>query len=128
MLIILLLLLLVLLIIIHDHNNIIISLVYVYIYIYIHMCIYIYIYTYVYIHTHIHTLFYEHIVTDLTTISVRYYQKYFEIRTMSCCGYLSINFDIGGAGSELSKHWRHQDECSFIRHRYHTTGLRGARL
>ena len=25
--------------------------------------------------------------------------------------------EIGGAGSELSKHWRHRDECLFIRHR-----------
>ena len=29
-----------------------------------------------------------------------------------------MNFEIGGAGSELSKHWRHRDECLFIRHRY----------
>ena len=30
-----------------------------------------------------------------------------------------MNFEIGGAGSELSKHWRHRDEWLFIRHRYY---------
>ena len=30
-----------------------------------------------------------------------------------------MNFEIGGAGFELSKHWRHRDECLFIRHRYY---------
>ena len=38
---------------------------------------------------------------------------------LAAAGYLCVNFEIRGAGSELSKHWRHRDECLFIRHRYY---------
>ena len=41
---------------------------------------------------------------------------------LAAAGYLCVNFEIGGAGSELSKHWRHRDECLFIRHRYPIQG------
>ena len=38
---------------------------------------------------------------------------------LAAAGYLCVNFEIRGAGSELSKHWRHRDEYLFIRHRYY---------
>ena len=37
---------------------------------------------------------------------------------LAAAGHLCVNFEIRGAGSELSKHRRHRDECLFIRHRY----------
>ena len=36
---------------------------------------------------------------------------------LAAAGYLCVNFEIGGAGSEVSTHWRHRDECLLIRHR-----------
>ena len=38
---------------------------------------------------------------------------------LAAAGYLCVNFEIWGAGSELSKRKRHRDECVFIRHRYY---------
>ena len=37
-------------------------------------------------------------------------------------GYLCVNFEIRGAGPQLSKHRRHRNECLFIRHRYPIQG------
>ena len=40
------------------------------------------------------------------------------IFVLAAAGYNCVNFEIRGAGPELSKHRRHRDECLFIRHRY----------
>ena len=38
---------------------------------------------------------------------------------LAAAGYICVNIEIRGAGSELSKHRRHRGECLFIRHQYY---------
>ena len=41
---------------------------------------------------------------------------------LAAAGHLCVNFEIWGAGSGLSKHKRHRDDCLFSRHRYPIQG------
>ena len=55
--------------------------------------------------------------TDMTHVSAsgRINQNSF---VLAAAGYICVNFEIRGAGSDLSKQRRHRDECLFIRHRH----------